>query len=331
VLRADPEGHLELIWDASDRLVESRTNGVRTEYGYDGLGRRLFKQTADVRTPFLWDGDSLVLEKVVHRDPVAAEELESAEMTEAIREYVYYPGTFEPLARIDAFPGGHEVLYFHNDPNGCPTRMTDRSGNVKWRTRYGAWGQAVETREDAVENPLRLVGQYEDHETGLVYNRFRYFDPAVGQFASQDPIGLVAGENLYAYGRNVWGWVDPLGLKCNKKLSFKAWLKQKAKAGNTTHVYIGYKDGKPIYVGISVDVNARAVQHGTDKFDELVPLTTHPLNRGEARSIEQAIIANNPHFMNEINSISPTRALYGDAVAHGEKWLTDNGFGTIFK
>ena len=65
--------------------------------------------------------------------------------------------------------------------------------------------------------PLRLQGQYFDQETGLCYNRHRYFDSASCSFISQDPIGLAGGENVYAYAPNVWGWVDPLGLACGKK------------------------------------------------------------------------------------------------------------------
>ena len=58
-----------------------------------------------------------------------------------------------------------------------------------------------------------MQGQYIDDETGLCYNRFRYFDSGICSFVSQDPIGLAAGENVYAYALNVWGWVDPLGLE----------------------------------------------------------------------------------------------------------------------
>jgi hypothetical protein len=54
-------------------------------------------------------------------------------------------------------------------------------------------------------------------------------------------------------------------------------------------------------------------------------ITEEPLNRGHARSIEQAVIHNNPHFENSINSISPTRKLYSDAVSWGENWLKKNG------
>ena len=50
----------------------------------------------------------------------------------------------------------------------------------------------------------------------MYYNRFRYYEPHVGSFVSQDPLGLAAGENVYIFGPNVQGWIDPLGL-CKKK------------------------------------------------------------------------------------------------------------------
>jgi RHS repeat-associated protein len=67
---------------------------------------------------------------------------------------------------------------------------------------------------DEVPQPLRMQGQYFDEEAGLCYNRHRYFDPQICSFISQDPIGLLGGDNVYAYAPNVWAWVDPLGLKC---------------------------------------------------------------------------------------------------------------------
>jgi len=63
-----------------------------------------------------------------------------------------------------------------------------------------------------VYQPLRYQGQYFDAETGLHYNRFRYYDPDAGRFISQDPIGLAGGINLYQYAPNPLVWVDPLGL-----------------------------------------------------------------------------------------------------------------------
>ena len=75
-------------------------------------------------------------------------------------------------------------------------------------------GRVDQTLVDEVAQPLRMQGQYYDPEIDLCYNRYRYFDPQSCTFISQDPLGLAAGENVYAYGPNVWMWADPLGLKC---------------------------------------------------------------------------------------------------------------------
>jgi RHS repeat-associated protein len=64
----------------------------------------------------------------------------------------------------------------------------------------------------AQAQPIRFQGQYHDSETGLHYNRFRYYDPDVGRFASQDPIGLTGGFNNYQYAPNPVTWIDPSGL-----------------------------------------------------------------------------------------------------------------------
>ncbi|MEM5343162.1 RHS repeat-associated core domain-containing protein [Paraburkholderia azotifigens] len=63
--------------------------------------------------------------------------------------------------------------------------------------------------------PLRLPGQYQDDESGLHYNTYRYYDPDIARFISQDPIGLAGGMNLYAYAPNPISWIDPWGLSCD--------------------------------------------------------------------------------------------------------------------
>ena len=73
--------------------------------------------------------------------------------------------------------------------------------------RPGSDGNAA-----SVEMPLRFQGQYCDAETGLHYNRHRYYDPQLGRFTTQDPISLAGGVNLYQYAPNPVGWVDPKGL-----------------------------------------------------------------------------------------------------------------------
>ncbi|SFZ80875.1 RHS repeat-associated core domain-containing protein [Tenacibaculum maritimum] len=61
--------------------------------------------------------------------------------------------------------------------------------------------------------PFRYQGQYEDVETGLYYNRFRYYSPDTGTYISKDPIGLLGNNpNFYAYVKDSNSWVDPFGL-----------------------------------------------------------------------------------------------------------------------
>ncbi len=92
-------------------------------------------------------------------------------------------------------------------------------------------------------------------------------------------------------------------------------------------VYLGMRDGKPVYVGITNDLARRGAQHGS-RF-VLDELTESPLTRGEARAIEQAIIGRNAQFENVINSISPSHPYYYEAVQWGEDWLTQRGLGGL--
>ncbi|MFV0505618.1 MAG: RHS repeat-associated core domain-containing protein [Bacteroidales bacterium] len=65
--------------------------------------------------------------------------------------------------------------------------------------------------------PHRYQGQYHDVETGLYYNRFRYYDCDTGNYISQDPIGLLGNNpNFYAYVPDTNSWVDVFGLNCSK-------------------------------------------------------------------------------------------------------------------
>jgi len=89
--------------------------------------------------------------------------------------------------------------------------LVDKIGKVVWAAQYSAWGKAERLHVNRVDNPIRLQGQYEDGETGLYYNRYRYYDAATGQFISQDKLGITAGINFYHLGSNVFSWVDPLG------------------------------------------------------------------------------------------------------------------------
>ena len=120
--------------------------------------------------------------------------------------------TFVPLAKPFA-----ALAWYQCDHLGTPQELTDHFGQLAWSAQYKAWGEVKEQRSEwaqqqGVKNPIRFQGQYHDHETGLHYNRHRYYDPGVGRFVSKDPISYAGGLNLYVYAPNPVGWVDPLGL-----------------------------------------------------------------------------------------------------------------------
>ncbi|MDT3468536.1 RHS repeat-associated core domain-containing protein [Stenotrophomonas maltophilia] len=348
--QGDAPDDLTLIWDANHRLAESRRNGQSTYYGYDPLGRRVFKRNPTQTTWFFWDGNALLGEvrqaneaedavpvwvgNVASLVEVKRRQRRLERLYEAIWEYVYHPGTYVPLALLDPTiaikPGAvaatgeakrmgvmlrtgmianpvsgavarpseatvtnltdgakkpiaaespvrlglgmlggtrlgsaeappHRVaqkgptfndeamripdkvveqvdttkaapidscmdsrdvlaaprpriLHIINDVNDCPSRIMDRHGQTHWHATISPWGSLQQLHFTAVENNIRLQGQYFDAETGLSYNRNRYYDPTIGAFISLDPLGLVASINLQAYVSNPFSESDPLGL-----------------------------------------------------------------------------------------------------------------------
>ena len=92
--------------------------------------------------------------------------------------------------------------------------MYDDRGNLTWETELDIYGKVRNFAGSSLSDcPFRYQGQYEDSETGLYYNRFRYYDPSIGNYISQDPIRL-AGEilNLYSYVHDTNTWLDIYGL-----------------------------------------------------------------------------------------------------------------------
>ncbi|EMQ2088728.1 RHS domain-containing protein [Salmonella enterica subsp. enterica] len=233
-----------LAWDVNGRLIALKSDSATTQYGYDGLGRRVFKKTTKAGeetarlTWFWWDGDALAgeaqetapaqetLTAACDMQRPGSSEARSAHLKrlltgQAVQEYVYYPQSFEPLALTgygrrwsekDGFSEPEKRTYFyHNDVNGAPMRLTDERGGVVWSQSAGPWG-AWSEQTGSVRNPLRFQGQYFDEESGLHYNRYRYYEPESGRYISADPIGLAGGLNLYQYAPNPLSYIDPLGL-----------------------------------------------------------------------------------------------------------------------
>jgi len=231
------------FYDLHDQLVKVeifKKDGSKETwaYRYDALGRRIGKgrlkneevsDGLEEETRFVWDGSHLLQE--VHPD--------------GRYTYIYTdPDSYEPLAQVhnrtnEEGESKQETHYFHCDQVGIPREMTDKDGNLVWFGDYYGWGKLKSETNvtDSAYQPFRLQNQYADRETGLHYNFFRYYEPDAGRFVNQDPIGLMGGENFYAFAPNAQVWVDPLGLnKCCENSKVKT-------EPNTAFFWSGRTDG----------------------------------------------------------------------------------------
>ena len=108
---------------------------------------------------------------------------------------------------------GKEKYSIISDYIGKPTHAYNSVGDLVWSAEYDIYGDLRNFEGDKHFIPFRQLGQYEDVETGLYYNRFRYYSPETGTYISQDPIGLAGGNpNIYSYVANVNLFVDVFGL-----------------------------------------------------------------------------------------------------------------------
>ncbi|ENH2668138.1 TPA: RHS repeat-associated core domain-containing protein, partial [Escherichia coli] len=123
--------------------------------------------------------------------------------------------TVEQLARQvePEYTPARKVHFYHCDHRGLPLALISEDGNTAWSAEYDEWGnQLNEENPHHLHQPYRLPGQQYDKESGLYYNRNRYYDPLQGRYITQDPIGLEGGWSLYAYPLNPVNGIDPLGL-----------------------------------------------------------------------------------------------------------------------
>jgi len=106
-----------------------------------------------------------------------------------------------------------QPYYYELDHRMMPVRLWDQNGQIAWQGNADAWGNCQpETFNNAIHQPLRLPGQFEDELTGIVQNRFRDYDPATGRYLTPDPYGIKGGLSSYRYTPNPVDYVDPLGL-----------------------------------------------------------------------------------------------------------------------
>jgi RHS repeat-associated protein len=207
VARHEPGGSdWTYAWDGAGMLTEVvRPDGKRVAMTYDPLGRRVSKSMDGVETRWMWSGNTV---------------LHETKTGQADATWYHEPDGFAPLAKVV----GEQTLFVVSDHLGTPTAMYDGAGKLAWRMQLDLFGIPKEGSFEGGEAcPWRWPGQYEDREIGLYYNRFRYYDPSLGQYISQDPIGLDGGIATYAYVRDPGQCSDPFALSCQRLKTHVFW------------------------------------------------------------------------------------------------------------
>lgn len=181
-------------------MLESATLPDSTEvtFEYDAFARRLGKAVSssggrpsrEVR--WTWD----------RHQPLT--EMDSAEGKST---WIFEPDSFSPLAKVTPT----HVWGVLTDPTGRPVELVRDDGEFSWCATSDVWGFENASAKTTAQ-PFRWPGQYEDLETGLLYNRYRYYDPSADRYLSPDPLRYAAGIALYSYAENVVAEIDPHGL-----------------------------------------------------------------------------------------------------------------------
>jgi RHS repeat-associated protein len=169
-------------WDAENRLVSVR-QGTTTmaSFVYDGRGRRVQKVVGGVTHIYVYDRQNIIEERL------------SSGQT---YDFVHGPETDRVLAQRDQ---AGVVTYYLADHLGSIAQTTSSAGAVTLTREYDPWGNLL---QGSGGGGYAYTGREWDSETGLYYYRARYYDPKIGRFLREDPIGHASGPNLYQYVSN---------------------------------------------------------------------------------------------------------------------------------
>jgi RHS repeat-associated protein len=209
----DPEGNLirktehavdtaagQTVWryewnDAGMLARVIQPSGVTVTFGYDALGRRVWKNLTESSIRWTWDGNVIRHEF-------------GGQQAVGTTTWLFEPERFAPAAK-------HSTSTWHSvvtDALGSASAMYSPAGEETWSGSLDAFGRLQLTSGERVDCPFRWPGQYDDADVGLHYNRFRYYSPEIGTYVSADPIGLAGGTGVYSYVPDPLTWKDPFGL-----------------------------------------------------------------------------------------------------------------------
>lgn len=192
--RNGSSGSFTFSWDYENRLRS--VNGDTTAgYLYDYDGRRTMKTVGGASTTYLFSADHPI-----------------AESGATAAEYLYGVGLDQPLAMLR----GGQIYYYGVDGVDSVVTLNDAAGAVQNTYAWDVWGSLLASTA-AVVNPFGYTAR-DMGEAGMHYYRARYYEPASGRFASEDPLQELLplpGRELYGYVKNSPAmYSDPSGLRC---------------------------------------------------------------------------------------------------------------------
>ncbi|WP_275377682.1 RHS repeat-associated core domain-containing protein [Xenorhabdus bovienii] len=223
-------------WNSQNQLTGVLTpGGQQWDYRYDAFGRRTEKicEQTGMRTTYLWDGDQPAeIREYRHHRLYSIRHLVFDGWQLLAQQMQFF--TPHPENRRELIAGEVQTQYAVCAPTGEPLALFDPQGHRVWRqppqSLYGVRLKA--TGENAqFDSGQQFAGQWLDQESGLVYNRYRYFSPEASLYLTPDPIGLMGGSNPYSYVHNPTGQIDPLGLNPQDLVRYKIHDTVKPKSG----------------------------------------------------------------------------------------------------
>ncbi|EJU7772164.1 RHS repeat protein [Salmonella enterica subsp. salamae serovar 4,12:e,n,x:1,6] len=214
-------------WDG-DRLTTTQTDDtriqtvyppgsftplIRTETATEALAKTHHRSLAE---KLQQDAGMVFVPELVALLDNLERELNAGRVSEQSRQWLAQCGlTPEQMKNqmAPAYTPARKIHLYHCDHRGLPLALIDVKGQIAWRAECDEWGNMLrEDNPDNLQQLIRLPGQQYDEESGLHYNRHRYYDPGQGRYITQDPTGLMGGWNLYTYPLNPITDIDPLGL-----------------------------------------------------------------------------------------------------------------------
>jgi RHS repeat-associated protein len=189
--KTEIQGTSSYEWDARGRLSQVKLpNGQTITYVYDAKGRRTSRSSNGLVTSFTYDG----LDRIFDRRNDGK-----------VSDYLTHLLIDKRLKQTDSLTG---TSYFLQDHLGSISILTDGLGNTVGRIKYEAFGGST----NFMPIQFSYTGRESEEQSGLIYYRARWYNPELGKFISEDPIGLADGLNLYSYVRNnPINRIDPLG------------------------------------------------------------------------------------------------------------------------